>query len=318
MSPLLVATGSALVRVAGGEADVLLERRGLQCVAADPERPERIAAGCRGSGLWESVDGGRTWRDAELPAEDVFSVAFSPADGALYSGTEPSALFVRRDGEDWRELAALRELPSAPTWSFPPRPWTSHVRSIAPSPHDPALLLVGIELGGLMRSADAGETWVDHREGAQRDVHELAWHPTEPDRAYEAGGGGAAWSHDGGDRWQPADAGRDRHYTWALAADPADADRWFVTASTGPFAAHRDDRPAEAGIYRWRGEGPWEELDVGLPRPLEAMPYALAWSDGRLVAAFRDGRFLETEDDGDTWRPLGAPELPRVVAMTAA
>ena len=75
------------------------------------------------------------------------------------------------------ELTGLLELPSRPTWSFPPRPWTSHVRWIAPSPHDADLLLVGIELGGLMRSTDRGETWHDHRPGAQRDVHSLAWHP---------------------------------------------------------------------------------------------------------------------------------------------
>jgi photosystem II stability/assembly factor-like uncharacterized protein len=316
VSALLVATGDALVRVAGSEAEVLLERPGLHAVATDPRRPERIAAGCRGSGVWESDDGGSSWRDAELPAQDVYSVAFGPADGALYAGCEPSALYVRRDGEPWRELAALRELPSAPTWSFPPRPWTSHVRWIAPSPHYAGVLLVGIELGGLMRTADGGETWADHRPGAQRDVHALAWHPTEPGRAYEAAGGGAACSRDGGETWEPADEGRDRHYTWALAVDPADADRWYVSASPGPFEAH-GDRPARAALYRRQGGGPWEELDLGLPRPLEAMPYALAWSDGRLVTGLRDGRLLESGDAGDTWRPLEVEGLGRVVALAA-
>jgi photosystem II stability/assembly factor-like uncharacterized protein len=314
---LLVATGSALVRVDGGEAGVLLERPGLQCVAVDPQRPERIAAGCRGEGVWESEDGGATWRDAGLPAPDVFSVAFSPADGAVYAGCEPSALYVRRDGGAWEERPALRELPSAPTWSFPPRPWTSHVRWIAPSPHEAGVVLVGIELGGLMRTTDGGDTWADHRPGAQRDVHALAWHPTERGRAYQSAGGGAAWSHDGGDSWEPADAGRDRHYTWALAVDPADADRWYLSASPGPFEAH-GSRPARAALYRWRGGGPWEELDLGLPRPLETMPYALATTDGRLVAGLRDGRLLESDDGGNTWHGLDAPVLPAVIAMAAA
>jgi photosystem II stability/assembly factor-like uncharacterized protein len=223
---------------------------------------------------------------------------------------------VRRDGDPWHELATLRELPSAPTWSFPPRPWTSHVRWIAPSPHDPGVVLVGIELGGLMRTDDGGESWADHRPGAQRDVHALAWHPTEPGRAYEAAGGGAAWSHDGGETWEPADDGRDRHYTWALAVDPADSGRWYVSAAPGPFEAH-GSRPARAALYRWSGAGPWEELDLGLPRPLEAMPYALAWNDGRLVAGLRDGRLLASDDGGDTWRAVEAPGLDRVVAMAA-
>lgn len=316
MSGLLVATGDALVRVVGGDAEVLLDRPGLQCVAVDPRRSERILAGGRGSGLWESEDAGATWRDAALPATDVFSVAVSPADGALYAGCEPSALYVRHDGAAWQELAALRELPSAPTWSFPPRPWTSHVRWIAPSPHDAGLVLVGIELGGLMRTTDGGETWADHRPGAQRDVHALAWHPTEPGRAYEAAGGGTAWSHDGGQSWEPADNGRDRHYTWALAVDPADPDSWYVSASPGPFEAH-GNRAARAALYRWRGGGPWEELDLGLPRPLDTMPYALTATDTRLVAGLRDGRLFESTDGGDSWQALDVRGLSAVVAIAA-
>jgi photosystem II stability/assembly factor-like uncharacterized protein len=317
VSRLLVATGGALVRVDGREAEVLIERPGLHAAATDPGSPERLAAGCRGAGVWESDDGGATWRDAGLPSPDVFSVAFGP-DGALYAGCEPSALYVRRDGDPWHELATLRELPSAPTWSFPPRPWTSHVRWIAPSPHEAGLILAGIELGGLMRTTDGGETWADHRPGAQRDVHALAWHPTEAGRAYEAAGGGTAWSRDAGDRWEPLDAGRDRHYTWALAVDPSDPDRWFVSASPGPFEAHGSDRPARAAVYRWSDGGPWEELDLGLERPLETMPYALAATDTRLVAGLRDGRLFESEDGGDSWRSTDAPGLPAVVALAPA
>jgi photosystem II stability/assembly factor-like uncharacterized protein len=314
---LLVATGEALVRITDGEAERLLERSGLHAVAVDPRRPERIAVGCRGAGVWESEDRGASWRDAGLPADDVFSVVFSPADGAVYAGCEPSALYVRRNDGRWEELSALRELPSAPTWSFPPRPWTSHVRWIAPSPHDAGLVLVGIELGGLMRTTDGGETWADHRPGAQRDVHALAWHPTEVGRAYEAAGGGSAWSRDGGESWEPVDAGRDRHYTWALAVDPADPDRWYVSASPGPYEAH-GRRSARAAVYRWRGQGPWEELDLGLPRPLEEMPYALAASQDRLVAGLRDGRLLESRNGGDTWSALEVEGLGGVVAIAFA
>ena len=315
MTPLFVATGDAIVRVDGGQAETVLEQEGAQCVALDLRNPGRMLAGCRGGGVFESEDGGDGWRDAGLPSTDVFSVAYSPADGAAYAGCEPSALWVRRNG-DWEELSALRELPSAPTWSFPPRPWTSHVRWIAPSPHDANLVLAGIELGGLMRTTDGGATWQDHRPGAQPDVHSLAWHPAEPGRAYESGGGGSAWSHDDGETWERADEGRDRHYTWALAVDPADPDCWFVSAAPGPFEAH-GTRPARAALYRWRGGGPWEELDLGLPRPLETMPYALAATGDGLVVALRDGRLFASDDQGESWSPLEADGLTKVVAMAA-
>jgi photosystem II stability/assembly factor-like uncharacterized protein len=316
MAHLFVATGDAVVRIADGPAEFVLNQPGAQCVAVEPRNPGRVLAGCRAGGVFESEDGGATWYDADLPGTDVFSVAYSPADAAAYAGCEPSALWVRRNGA-WEELSALRELPSAPTWSFPPRPWTSHVRWIAPSPHDANLLLVGIELGGLMRSEDGGASWEDHRPGAQRDVHSLAWHPSVPGRAYEAAGGGSAWSRDNGRSWEPVDEGRDRHYTWALTVDPADADCWFVSAAPGPFEAH-GSRPAQAALYRWRGGGPWEELDLGLPRPLDTMPYALAATRDGLVAALRDGRLFVSQDQGDSWRRLEAEGLGKAVAMAAA
>jgi len=276
---------------------------GISCLARDPRDPDILFGGGRGKGVWRSVDGGATWDALDFPQPDVYSVAVGPVDGALYAGCEPSMLFVSRDrGERWAELASLREIPSAPTWSFPPRPWTSHVRWIAPSPHDAALLLVGIELGGVMRSEDGGETWSDHRPGAQLDCHSLAWHPTAPGRAYEAGGQGAAWSHDGGETWRAADDGRDRHYTWAVAVDPEDPEQWFVSASTGPFAAH-GTRSAEAVVYRRRGEEPWEGLAGGLPQPLDEMPYALAFADGVLAAGLADGTVYATGDAGESWEP---------------
>ena len=296
-----------------------LEGTGAQCLAVDPRDPDVVYAGLRDGGVRRTSDGGRTWVDCGLPVPGVFSVAVSPGDGAVYAGTEPSALFRSDDGgESWRELTALLELPSRPTWSFPPRPWTSHVRWIAPSPHDADVLLVGIELGGLMRSSDGGASWEDHRPGAQRDVHSLAWHPRIERRAYEAGGGGAAWSDDAGETWRAADSGRDRHYTWAVAVEPDDPDAWYVSASTGPFAAHGGGDP-EARIYAWR-DGVWHGLGGGLPEPLPAMPYALVAADGRLFAGLADGQLWESADRGKSWRAcaLDGDPLTRLNALAHA
>ena len=271
-----------------------------RCVAVGP-----------GGEVYAGGSEGATAPDANhnLLRGDVFSVAVGP-DGAVYAGTEPSAVHVSRDGgESWTELGALQEIPSKPRWSFPPRPWTSHVRWLAPSPHDAELLLVGIELGGVMRTTDGGLTFSDHRPGAQLDCHCLAWHPTEPGRAYQVAGGGAAWSADGGETWEPADAGRDRNYCWALAVDPEDPDRWWCSASTGPRAAH-GGREAEARIYRWEDDT-WQPLtDL-----LRAMPYALLARGGVLYAGYNDGQLKASEDAGETWEDVAF--LPAITALAA-
>ena len=308
MARLYAATGDSFARLdQAGEAwtvEVSLPGSGAQCLAVDPGDPDTVFVGHREGGVGRSVDGGRSWIDCELPERSVFSLAVSAADGAVYAGTEPSRLFRSDDrGESWRELEALLELPSRPHWSFPPRPWTSHVRWIAPSPHDADLLLVGIELGGLMRSSDGGRSWQDHRPGAQPDVHSLAWHHQVPGLAYEAGGGGAAFSTDAGESWQRADDGRDRHYTWSVTVDPNDPDCWYVSASTGPFAAHGRGDP-QARIYRRRDGEPWQPLTGGLPEPLPAMPYALLATDGRLFAGLANGQLWESRDRSDSWTPM--------------
>jgi hypothetical protein len=287
------------------EADPALEGVPVACVAANGDR---ILVGTQGEGAWSSADGGKEWERIDLPERDVFSVAISPADGALYAGTEPSRLFVSREGGAWQELDALQEIPSRENWSFPPRPWTHHVRWIAPDPHAAERLLVGIELGGLMYTEDRGASFTDHRPGAKRDVHALTWHPAAEGRAYEAAGDGAAWSADGGLTWQPLDAGRELGYCWALACDPVDPERWYVSASSSPFVAHSGE-DARGKLYRWEGDA-WSELPV----PGESMPYALAASDSELIAGMTDGRILHARDRGEHWEDTGV-KIGSVVAM---
>jgi hypothetical protein len=304
---LFVCTRDGLVRLRderGWAVERVLD--GAQCVTA---RGQQVLAGTRGRGLFVSEDGGERWERVELPVADVFSVAIGAADGALYAGTEPSRLFVARDRGPWIELDALQDIPSRGRWSYPPRPWTHHVRWIAPDPHVAERLLVGIELGGVMASEDGGATFSDHRPGAKLDAHSIAWHPRVEGRAYQAAGDGAAWSHDGGRTWDSADAGRDLRYCWALAVDPDDPDRWYVSAASGPGSAHRGP-DARGRLYRW--DGAWRALE--LPSP--AMPYALAVAAGELLTVLSDGRLLRSADHGASWEDTGV-DLGSVVAMAA-
>jgi hypothetical protein len=287
-------------------ATPVLEGVSAQAVAANDGR---VLVGTHGDGGYLSLDGGGSWHRVGLPESDIFSVAISPADGALYAGSEPSRLFVSRDGERWEELEALQDIPSRPRWSFPPRPWTHHVRWIAPDPHRAERLLVGIELGGLMYSDDGGATFTDHRPGAKRDTHTINWHPECEGVAYQAAGDGAAVSHDGGLTWDSADTSRDLSYCWALAPDPINEARWYISAASGPRAAHAG-ADARGRLYRWTGV--WQPL----PLPGESMPYALAALDGALIVGTTDGQIFQSRDRGETWSaPLD--RLGSIIAISA-
>ncbi|MCS7051357.1 MAG: hypothetical protein NZL87_07070, partial [Thermomicrobium sp.] len=327
MTTLYATTGDDVVLVQeadrGWRVEPLLRGVGAQCLAVDPLDGRRLLVGTFDAGAFLSDDGGSTWRPVDtLPAARVLSVAISGSwrvrgQGVLFAGCEPSALYWSEDGgHRWHEASGLRQLPSAPTWSFPPRPWTSHVRAIALSPRDPGLVLVGIELGGVLRSTDGGITWADQRPGCYLDCHALLLHPAAPHLVFEAAGGGVAMSEDAGDTWRAADRGLDRRYVWALASPVDDPSTWFVSAAPGPGEAHgpgprRGALPdrggsAQARLYRWRNRNEWEPLPTPVD-PLPSMPYALVVppSEPRSVyAGFRGGQLWRGHELGDQWEEL--------------
>jgi photosystem II stability/assembly factor-like uncharacterized protein len=325
MSDTFAVTGESVVRFTlDGGADTVLDGVAARAVAVDPHDPGRVYVGTFDDGLLWSEDRGETWHPAERGLEDprVLSVAVSPShrEGGIsvaYAGTEPSNLYRSEDGgRSWQRLPALRRLPSEPRWSFPPRPWTHHVRTIALHPSDPDALVVGIELGGVMRSRDGGASWIDHNPQAHSDAHQLLTHRFRPDRIYEVAGQGIALSEDRGESWRRREHGLDRHYAWATAVDPADPDLWYASVSRSPFAAHGDG-DGQARLLRSTGNG-WTPIDDwGGDPELRRMPYALATfpdRPGRLLTALRGGTLLLTDDAGESWSRLRLG-LPDVVAL---
>jgi photosystem II stability/assembly factor-like uncharacterized protein len=313
---IFAVTGEEVVRfrLAAVEAEPVLRGVGAHCIDADPHDPDRVHVGTFDDGVYTSEDGGDTWRQDERGLADrrVMSVAVSPSHqeggvSVLYAGTEPSNLYRSTDGgRSWQRLPALRELPSEPTWSFPPRPWTHHVCTIALHPTDPDRLAVGIELGGVMRSVDAGATWQDHNPQAYSDAHRLLSHPLAPGRLYEAAGQGIARSEDLGESWLRLDGGLDRHYAWVQALDPVDPDLWYVAVSRSPFAAHGSG-DGQARLFRSRGDG-FVPIDTWGDTPeLRRMPYSLLTFPGQpehLLVALRGGTLLLTPDAGESWSQL--------------
>ena len=63
----------------------------IECLAASPERPERVFVGTVDSGLRRSTDGGETWHTVGEFTDRVTAVTVSPHDpSTVWVGTEPS------------------------------------------------------------------------------------------------------------------------------------------------------------------------------------------------------------------------------------
>lgn len=317
MTILYVAIDRALAVVSqrngGWDVDLHLVGSQPQCLAVDPLHQEQVYCGTFDQGLWRSTDAGASWEPAGegIAHKQVMSVAVSAAEqvsdsGVIYAGTEPSAIFRSEDqGHSWLELAALRTLPSAPTWSFPPRPWTSHIRWITPDPLVPGRVFAAAEAGALVRSLDGGQTWEDRKPSGPFDTHTLVMHRLAPNRLYSAAGDGFVQSDDGGDTWYRPDAGLDYHYLWSVAADPADHDMLVISAAPGPQEAH-NPMSAESAIYRRSGGDQWQQVREGLPPARGLLASVLAANEaepGVFYTANNKGLF-RSADAGSTWEEL--------------
>ena len=225
----------------------------------------------------------------------------------VYIGTEPSALYISNDGgESWEKMEALNKLPSSTSWSFPPRPWTHHVRWIESDANNPDYVFVAIEAGALVQSRDSGRTWMDRVEQGPYDTHTLVTHPRAPRRLYSSAGDGYFESFDYGESWSRPMEGMRHSYLYGLAVDPGDPQVVIVSASVGPSKAYSIEN-AESFIYRRNEDGKkWEAVSNGLPRPSETTITLLAANpkaEGEFYAANNRGLFIST-DSGVSWRKL--------------
>ncbi len=280
-----------------------------------------LFAGTHGDGLYRSRDAGRTWLrvDSGLRSDNVYSLDAVDAGGQLrvYCGTEPAHLHVSSDlGDTWEELPALRSVPSVPNWTFPGPPHEAHVKNLAFDPRSPDTIYAAIEVGGLLRSKDAGRTW-EELSGFYEDVHRIALRPSQPDCITLATGNGIWQSLDGGGTWkQLTDRSTRIAYPDALVYHPEKPDLVFTAGAITNPGSWRDTHTADARVGRSRdGARTWEFPSRGLPDHIrgniEAMSMAV-WPGGYgLFAGTTDGDVFSSVDEGESWATI-ASALPPV------
>jgi photosystem II stability/assembly factor-like uncharacterized protein len=147
-----------------------------RALAVDPRRPGTIWAGADRAGMFRSNDNGGTWSHVGARIDkDIWSIGLDPHDDQrLYVGTSPGVHRSKDGGATFEELATSisADCPIG----------RSRTTNVAVDPHDADVVWASVEVDGLHRSEDRGETWVSlgqlGPDPFHNDVHGFATTPT--------------------------------------------------------------------------------------------------------------------------------------------
>jgi photosystem II stability/assembly factor-like uncharacterized protein len=286
----------------------------ISAIIKEPESGLTFAGAFSGS-VHVSADNGKTWepRGSGLTETNVYSLASRRVNEhvRLFAGTEPAHLFASDDlGLNWSEVSSLRSVPSVPKWSFPAPPHIGHVKHINFDPDNPMTTYASVEVGGLLKSTDAGEHWEEFP-SLYEDVHRLMIHPSNPNFLYAVTGRGLYVSPDAGANWEQWTRREDEigGYPDGFVFRPSDPKVIFMTAAHDAPGTWRTTHFAGARISRSTDGGrSWEILRNGLPDRLQASIEAFCLEEAgdasSIFAATTSGEIFCSEDLGEHWNKI--------------
>ena len=289
-------SGDSWKRVAG-DGGLWSESR-VYGLTVHPTEPRTIFAGAD-DGIYKSSDGGQSFARLPSPmdAMDVWKIAVDPTDpDIVFAGTRPAALFRSKDGgRSWRKLA-VDMAEECPNVRIP------RVTALAIDPADPRRVWAGVEVDGVRRSLDGGDTWARIEEGVpDPDIHDVTIDLDGSSKVLTTTPREIFATSDAGEHWMPLGiAGRFKlPYCRALAQKPGDPKTLFVATGDGAVGCAGAIQRSTDGGNRW------EMLNL----PVE--PNSPIWSFAthpanpeRIVACSHYGELYASENAGDSWAKL--------------
>ena len=264
-----------------------------------PSKRGTVFAGAN-DGIFKSEDGGQSFERLHSPMNDldVWKIAVDPNNpDTIFAGTRPAALFRSTDGgATWQKLpAAIAE--ECPNVRIP------RVTALTVDPSDPRVVWAGIEVDGVLRSGDGGDSWerISTTAIPDPDIHDIAVVVNGGTTVLTATPGEIFASADRGESWRGLGV-RDQfslRYCRSVAQKTDDPATLFV--ATGNGAA------GDAGaIQRSKNGGRnWEPVE--LPDEPNSPIWAFATNPadpGLIVACSHYGELYASRDGGDRWRKL--------------
>ena len=309
----------------------------VRSIVVHPRDANVIYVGTQ-DGPYRSLDGGNRWEGVEFPERGViiWTLAMHPTrPNVLYAGAAPVALYRSDDaGEHWQRIASAVSPAHCERAGFD----TRTIR-ITVDPSEPDTIYTALEVSGVIRSTDAGETWTDmsaslfelaeqphlqsnvggrhcgHCEG-MLDSHALVVSPAAPATPFLAVRMGLFRSDDRGAIWHDTQIGRYSPLTYCrdIIVSPHDPHVMFACLSQAAFSTagslYRSDDLARS----------WHRIDHGVAAQSTVMAVCLHQTDpARIYCVTRGGQVLGTEDGGASWSddrlPVGVHDVYAVACV---
>jgi photosystem II stability/assembly factor-like uncharacterized protein len=232
-------------------------------------------------------------------------------------------------GDSWRKLPmpAPRE---RVRMDFPTR-----VMRLAVDPANPEHIYATLEVGGVARSLDGGETWEDCSEplielakkphlkskiGSNTDIegmmdgHALCVSGAAPGTVFLAVRMGLFRSDDQGSSWQDMEVGRFSPLTYARDVRVSPQDPKVMYACFSPAA-----RSEDGSVYRSPDLGQtWARFDQGIKAEATMMAVTLhPTNPDEVHCVSRCGQLFSTLDAGKSWQEHRLPEAVRDIYAVA-
>ena len=251
-------------------------------------------------GVYRSQDQGESWQRLDSPMNDmpIWALAIDPVDtNIIFAGTRPAAIFRSKDGgESWQKLR-VEIAEECPNVRIP------RVTALVVDPLEYSHVWAGIEVDGVRRSRDGGDTWESVTGGINDlDIHDLAITVGPPKTLLTITPREVFSSTDDGVTWSPVGAGPQVSipYCRPVAIKADDPDTIFMGNGGGAFGS-------KGAIHRSRDRSrTWESL------PLPVEPNGGIWdlathhSDPDFVMASTvNGQVFGSTDAGDSWIKYG-------------
>jgi photosystem II stability/assembly factor-like uncharacterized protein len=262
-----------------------------------PHNPHVLFAGTD-DGIYRSQDGGKHFEhlDSPMNTRHVWKIAIDPVDSnIMFAGTRPSALFRSRDGGQHWEQLSVDLADECPAVRIP------RVTSLVVDPNHHNVVWAGIEVDGVRRSLDGGDTWTTIAGDLNDpDIHDIAISPatsqvlvSTPREIFVSADTGESW-HGLGVKQH-----FDFPYCRGLALKADNPDVLFVATGNGAMGS-------TGAIQRSLDSGhSWEQPPLPVPpnTPIWAFATHAAYPD-TIAACSHYGELFTSHDGGASWQKV--------------